>query len=48
MVDENLQSPRYARSLQEDIVPYPNSLVNIFPDSFIYNKPKQIVSGDFF
>jgi len=37
----------YARQLQEAILPPLGSLTKIFPESFIFFKPKDIVSGDF-
>jgi len=37
----------YARQLQEAILPPADSLSKIFPESFIFFKPKDIVSGDF-
>lgn len=42
------QSLRYARMLQEAIMPDPKSLAQFFPDAFVFYQPKDIVSGDFF
>lgn len=47
-IEENLGSLRYARLLQEAILQNPDQLNQIFPQSFIYNSPKNIVSGDFY
>ena len=41
-------SIRYARRIQNAMLPPPNIYKNFFPDSFIYNRPKDIVSGDFY
>jgi serine phosphatase RsbU (regulator of sigma subunit) len=41
-------SINYAKRIQEAILPETNSLINLFPDSFILFKPKDIVSGDFY
>ncbi len=38
----------YAKSIQEAILPPPTILSNYFSESFIYYKPKDIVSGDFY
>ncbi|MFL5762326.1 MAG: SpoIIE family protein phosphatase [Bacteroidia bacterium] len=38
----------YAKRIQEAILPEQNLLSNLFPDSFILFKPKDIVSGDFY
>lgn len=45
---ERLESLRYSRLLQEAILQDPDKLNSIFTDSFIYNSPKNIVSGDFY
>jgi len=41
-------SINYARQIQESLLPEKGSLKNHFPKSFIYYKPKDIVSGDFY
>jgi serine phosphatase RsbU (regulator of sigma subunit) len=38
----------YARGIQEAILPEKEKWKSIFPDSFIFYKPKDIVSGDFY
>ena len=38
----------YARQIQESLLPDLPSLKRVFPKSFIYYKPKDIVSGDFY
>lgn len=41
-------SIRYAKHIQEAILP-PNELIeSVFPDSFVFYQPKDIVSGDFY
>ncbi len=41
-------SIRYAKRIQKAILPPMNTIKNILPDSFVYYKPKDIVSGDFY
>lgn len=41
-------SINYARKIQTAILPDQNQFRNVFPDSFILYKPKDIVSGDFY
>lgn len=41
-------SIRYARRLQENILPSPRKVREVLPESFIYFRPKDIVSGDFY
>jgi serine phosphatase RsbU (regulator of sigma subunit) len=38
----------YAQRIQEAILPDRNNLVELIPESFIFFKPKDIVSGDFY
>lgn len=38
----------YAKRLQESVLPNQKKIREIFPDSFIMYKPKDIVSGDFY
>lgn len=42
------ESLRYASYLQHAVNPYGDNLNKVFPESFIYASPKEIVSGDFF
>ncbi|MCA1761468.1 MAG: SpoIIE family protein phosphatase [Flavobacteriales bacterium] len=41
-------SIRYAKRLQENILPPDERIARLLPESFIYYKPKDIVSGDFY
>ena len=41
-------SIRYAKRIQEAILPPSNVIKNYFPNSFVFSKPKDIVSGDFY
>jgi serine phosphatase RsbU (regulator of sigma subunit) len=41
-------SIKYARRLQENILPSSKRVRELLPDSFIYFRPKDIVSGDFY
>src|SRR5690606_3903991 len=41
-------SIRYAKRLQNSILPPENTINSICPDSFVLYKPKDIVSGDFY
>jgi ligand-binding sensor domain-containing protein/serine phosphatase RsbU (regulator of sigma subunit) len=45
---EITDSINYAKRIQESTLPNPADLKRIFPDSFIFYKPKDIVSGDFY
>jgi ligand-binding sensor domain-containing protein/serine phosphatase RsbU (regulator of sigma subunit) len=45
---EITDSINYAKRIQEAILPSSNSLREIFPQSFILYRPKDIVSGDFY
>lgn len=38
----------YAKRIQLSLLPEKSQLKNIFPDSFVFFKPKDIVSGDFY
>lgn len=38
----------YAKRIQESVLPPNNFVKEIFPNSFIYYKPKDILSGDFY
>lgn len=41
-------SIRYAKRLQDALLPTDSSMKQLFPDSFVLFKPKDIVSGDFY
>ncbi len=41
------ESIRYSKRIQQAVLPSAEKLVKYFPDSFILNKPKDIVGGDF-
>lgn len=43
-----LDSIRYARRIQQAVCIDPEGFKKLFPDSFIYFRPKDIVSGDFY
>ncbi len=43
-----LDSINYAHRIQDSLIPKKSDLLEIFPDSFCFLKPKDIVSGDFF
>ncbi|MCW3071989.1 MAG: protein serine/threonine phosphatase [Bacteroidetes bacterium] len=45
---EITDSIKYAKRLQEAILPGSDFVTKLFPDSFILYKPKDIVSGDFY
>ncbi|MCI5059051.1 MAG: hypothetical protein MRY83_23260, partial [Flavobacteriales bacterium] len=42
------QSIQYALNIQKTVLPDPNFVNFLLPDSFIYYKPRDIVSGDFY
>lgn len=41
-------SIRYAKIIQNALLPHPEFVKELFPDSFIFYRPKDIVSGDFY
>lgn len=41
-------SIRYAKNIQNALLPHLDYIKEIYPDSFIYYRPKDIVSGDFY
>lgn len=43
-----ISSINYAKRIQEAILPSPQSIANIYPESFVLFMPKDIVSGDFY
>jgi serine phosphatase RsbU (regulator of sigma subunit) len=45
---EITDSIKYAKRLQEAILPDKNFISSMFPESFVLYKPKDIVSGDFY
>ncbi|HEY6163143.1 MAG TPA: tetratricopeptide repeat protein [Bacteroidia bacterium] len=45
---EILDSIGYAKRLQEAILPRDSMVKKIFPDSFVFYRPKDIVAGDFY
>lgn len=45
---EIMDSINYAKRLQEAILPTDNFIHSLLPDSFVFYKPKDIVSGDFY
>ncbi len=46
---ENIESSiRYARRIQDAMLPYENKLTSLFPEYFIFYRPRDIVSGDFY
>jgi PAS domain S-box-containing protein len=47
LIKEKNDSLNYARTLQDAIIPSRNNLGKVFPDSFVFHAPKEIVSGDF-
>ncbi|MFN8255012.1 MAG: SpoIIE family protein phosphatase [Bacteroidales bacterium] len=46
--DQIMDSIYYAKRIQDAILPSEALIKSYFPDSFIYFKPKDIVSGDFY
>ena len=43
-----LSSINYAEKIQSALLPQPEVIKNILPNSFIFYKPKDVVSGDFY
>jgi serine phosphatase RsbU (regulator of sigma subunit) len=41
-------SIEYARRIQLSLLPEKDELKHVFPDSFVFHRPKDIVSGDFY
>jgi serine phosphatase RsbU (regulator of sigma subunit) len=52
LVDEQnrytMDSIRYAGKIQQAILPDVQQISSVFPDSFVYYQPKDIISGDFY
>ncbi len=46
--DEILSSIKYAKRIQEAILPLNEQVKRLIPDSFIFYLPKDVVSGDFY
>lgn len=42
-----VDSINYAQRIQQAVLPSPEEQVRLFPDSFVFNRPRDIVSGDF-
>lgn len=47
-IEKITDSIRYAERIQESIQPSIETVKDVFSDAFVYNKPKDIVSGDFY
>ncbi len=47
-IEKITDSIRYAEKIQESIQPKMESIKLNFPDTFVFNRPKDIVSGDFY
>lgn len=45
---EMVDSINYAQRIQSGLLPSKSELTKLFPDSFLYFRPKDIVSGDFY
>ncbi|GAB4395301.1 MAG: hypothetical protein OHK0053_01910 [Microscillaceae bacterium] len=43
-----LTSLHYAQRIQEALLPEPRHLQSLLPDMFVYYKPREVVSGDFY
>jgi len=46
--EEILSSIRYAERIQNSLLPTDRQLKDLFPEAFVYFRPKDIVSGDFY
>ena len=42
------QSINYAQNIQESTLPTPEEIKNVLPESFVFYKPKDVLSGDFY
>lgn len=42
-----VDSINYAQRIQQAVLPSPQEQARLFPDSFVFNRPRDIVSGDF-
>lgn len=45
---EITDSINYAKRIQSAIMPDENKILNVFPNSFVFYRPKDIVAGDFY
>jgi|GEM_PF-924633 len=45
---DTLDSINYAKKIQEAILPRTLEILNVFPESFVLYKPRDIISGDFY
>jgi len=43
-----MESIDYAKHIQDSILPHASNLKQYFSDSFVFSRPKDIISGDFF
>lgn len=46
--EEIISSIRYAEKIQKNVLPVEQEIKQEFPESFVYYRPKDIVSGDFY
>ena len=46
--DEVMSGMRYAKRIQDTVLPSVKEISNLFNDGFVYFRPKELVSGDFF
>lgn len=46
--EEILSSIRYAEKIQRNLLPSEKEIQKVFPESFVFYQPKDIVSGDFY
>jgi serine phosphatase RsbU (regulator of sigma subunit) len=46
--DEILSSLRYAKHIQSAILPHKDYFERLFPESFVFYQPKDLVAGDFY
>ncbi len=45
---EIIDSIKYAKNIQESILPTSEDILHLFPNHFLYYQPKDIVAGDFY
>jgi serine phosphatase RsbU (regulator of sigma subunit) len=48
LAEQAKDSATFARHIQEALIPTPSQVKLIFPESFVYYKPREVVSGDFY
>lgn len=46
--EEIISSIRYAERIQKNLLPTDQDMKTVFPESFVFYRPKDIVSGDFY